>query len=145
MSAKVLVDREEVGILGRVHPSVIKEEVYVFELSMAKLNKKVKPLKFKEVSKYPSIVKDVAFIIEEDITSKTVTDLVKKAGGRLLTDIDIFDVYRGENVEEGKKSLAYKLTFSSNERTLTEEEVMATFNNIIEKVCKELNASIRDK
>lgn len=145
MSAKVLIDREEVGILGRMHPSMKKEEVYVFELSMTKLNKKIKPLKFKEVSKYPSIIKDVAFIVDKDVTSKTVTDLVKKAGGRLLSAIDIFDVYTGENIEENKKSLAYKLTFQSNERTLTEEEVMAAFNTIIEKVCKELNASIRDK
>ncbi len=145
MSAKILLDKEEIGLLGRLHPNLCKEEVYVFELSMEKLNKNTKPLKFKEVSKYPVIVKDVAFIVDENIPSNLVTDLVKKAGGRLLNDFTIFDVYTGENVDKNKKSIAYKLTFSSTERTLTEEEVMTTFNKIIHQVTTELKADIRDK
>ena len=70
VSARVLVDREEVGIIGRVHPKVNKDEIYVIELSLTKLcNKKIKPIKFKESSKYPSIVKDVAFVVNKDITN----------------------------------------------------------------------------
>ncbi len=144
-SCQVLLDRKQVGILGQVHPNVCKDEVYVCEISLQALMQHIKPLKYKEASKYPSIIKDVAFIIPKDMSSQVVTDLVKKAGGRLLTAIDIFDVYTGENVERNQKSLAYKLTFSSLERTLTEEEVMEVFNHIIDKVTKELHASIRDK
>ena len=69
MSAKIYIDKEEVGVVGRVHPSVCKDEVYVFEISMNKINKPVKPLKFKEGAKYPEIRKDVAFIVDKEISS----------------------------------------------------------------------------
>lgn len=145
-SCALKIDKEIIGYFGQVHPKECKKEVYVFELDLLKImSHKVRMLKAKEIGKYPSIIKDVAFIVSKDLSSQTVTNLVKKAGGRLLTAIDIFDVYTGENVASDQKSLAYKLTFSSLERTLTEEEVMEVFNHIIDKVTKELHASIRDK
>lgn len=145
-SCALKIDKEIIGYFGQVHPSECKKEVYVFELDLLKImSHKVRMLKAKEIGKYPSIIKDVAFIVSKDLSSQTVTDLVKKVGGRLLTAIDIFDVYTGENVAIDQKSLAYKLTFSSLERTLTEEEVMEVFNHIIDKVTKEIHASIRDK
>lgn len=144
MSAKIYIDKEEVGVIGRIHPSVCKDEVYVFEVSMNKLNRGVKPLKFKEAQKYPEITKDVAFIVDKNITSKEVELSIKKAGGRLLTNISVFDVYTGEKVNENQKSIAYSLTFSDEARTLTEEEVMESFNNIIKKVTETIPATLRD-
>jgi len=144
ISASILVDRQEVGIIGRVHPSIMKDEVYVAEFSMTKIyNLKVKPLKFKEASKYPEIRKDVAFIVDNEVTNKEIEDAIKKSGGRLLADIEIFDIYR--NIEEGKKSMAYKLTFKDETRTLSDEEVMQVFNKIISDVETKLNAKVRDK
>ena len=109
------------------------------------MNKKVRPIKFKEISKYPSIVKDLAFVVDDDTTSREIVDTIKKAGGKLLTNIDVFDLYKGENLDSSKKSIAYSLTFSDPTRTLTEEEVMEIFNKIINEVIKKNNASLRDK
>ncbi len=145
ISADILLDRKVIGIIGRVHPKIVKDEVYVFELSLQALMSKIKPLKYKEAPKYPTIEKDIAFILDKDVTAGSVLDLIKKAGGRLLSDVKVFDVYTGENVSNDKKSLAFNLVFMDNNRTLTEEEVMQIFNNINEKVCKEFNAILRSK
>ena len=144
MSAKLLLDREEIGVFGRVHPQVCKDEIYVCEISMSKLIRSVKPLKFKEAPKYPEIIKDVAFIVNKDISSKTVESAIKKAGGRLLTNINVFDVYTGDKIGNEEKQIAYSLTFAAPDRTLTEEEVMAVFNNIIKKVTESVPATLRD-
>ena len=145
MSARILLDREPLGIIGRVHPSTLKDEVYIAEISLTKLIKPIKPIKYKESSKYPEIKKDMAFIVDKDTSSKELETEIKKAGGRLLTNIDVFDVYTGENVKENEKSIAYNLTFSSTEKTLTDEEVMEVFNNIINKVETKLNAKLRSE
>ncbi len=145
ISASILVDRQKVGIIGRVHPSVLKDDVYVCELSLTKLNKEVKPLKYKESSKYPEIVKDVAFITPKSLTSGEIVETIKKAGGRLLASIDVFDVYTGENVKDNEKSIAYTLTFKDDTRTLNDEEVNTVFRNIINKVVEKFNVELRDK
>lgn len=145
ISASILVDRQKLGIIGRVHPSLLKDEVYVCELSLTKLNKEVKPLKYKESSKYPEIIKDVAFIVPKSLTSGEIVETIKKAGGRLLSSIDVFDVYTGENVKENEKSIAYTLTFKDDTRTLNDEEVNAVFRNIIDKVIEKFNVELRDK
>lgn len=143
VSAKILVDKNPIGIIGKVHPSIYKDDVYVAEISMTSLYKlTTKPLKYKEASKYPSIKKDVAFIVDNEVTNKELEELIKKAGGRLLDSIDIFDIYR--DIKPGKKSMAYNLTFKDDTRTLSDEEVMIVFNNIIDKVTTELNAELRN-
>ena len=146
MTAEITLDREPIGFMGRVHPEVMKDDVYVLEISLDKLyEKKIKPIKYKEISKYPTVVKDLAFVIDNDVTSKDLVTTIKKAGGRILTDIDVFDVYKGENLDAGKKSIAYSLTFSDPTKTLSDEEVMKVFNKIIEDVTKKHNAVLRDK
>ena len=143
ISAQILVDRKPLGIIGKVHPSVLKDDVYVAEFSMSKLYElKTKPLKFKEASRYPEIKKDVAFIVDNAITNKEIEEVIKKSGGRLLADIDIFDIYR--DIEEGRKSMAYKLTFKDETRTLSDDEVMEVFNKIIADVESKLNAKVRN-
>lgn len=143
ISADILLDRKRIGIMGRVHPKVCKDEVYVCELSLNALMTKVKPLKYKEASKYPTIVKDVAFIVPKSMPSSEVETVIKKAGGRLLSDIKVFDVY--EKLDNDKKSIAYNLTFMDSNRTLTDEEVMNVFDNIIKKVTTSLDVELRDK
>ena len=145
ISADIMLDRKKIGVIGRVHPKVLKDEVYVFELSLQALMSPVKPVKYKEPPKYPSILKDVCFIVDKDITVSEITNEIRRSGGRLLNDISVFDVYTGENVEAGKKSIAFSLTFLDLTRTLTDEEVMEVFNNIIKNVTTKLNCEIRDK
>lgn len=145
ISASILLDREEIGVIGRVHPSTLKDEVYVAEMSLQKLMKSVKPIKFKEAPKYPSIEKDMAFVVKKDISASEIMDVIRKNGGRLLSAIDVFDVYEGENVSQDEKSLAFHLTFRDSSRTLTDEEVMDIFHVIIGAVLKEFQATLRDK
>ena len=146
MSATILVDREKIGYLGRIHPSLKKDEIYVFEFSLTKLiSKKIKPLKFKEVSKYPEVNKDLAFIVKKDVTVKEIMDQIKKFGGRMLTNVDVFDVYVGENVADDEKSIAFSLTFSDSTKTLSDEEVTKVFDKIITEVESKLNAKLRSK
>ena len=130
------------GIIGRVHPNTLKDEVYIFELSLNKLMRKVKPIKFKEPAKYPSIQKDVAFLIDRSISE--IEKMIKKSSSRLLKDISVFDVYLGDNIASDKKSIAFKLTYLDDAKTLTDEEVMNDFHQMIEKVTKEFNCEIRD-
>ncbi len=134
MSARILLDRKEVGIIGRIHPNDAKDEIYICELSMDSLITNIKPIKYKEISKYPSIIKDMAFIMSKDTEANEVLNIIKKSGGRLLTDINIFDVYEGENVGDNEKSIAYSLTFNDNTKTLTDEEVNTLFEKIIKDV-----------
>ena len=142
VSASIMIDRKPVGIIGRVHPSMMKDNVYVAELSMTALyNLKTKPLKFKEASKYPEIKKDVAFVVPNELTNAEIEAVIKHAGGRLLDNIDIFDIYR--DIEPGKKSMAYNLTFKDDTRTLSDEEVMQVFNNVIKEVESKLDAKLR--
>lgn len=143
ISANILLDRENIGIIGKVHPSINKDEIYVCEFSLNKLIKEIKPIKYKEANKYPEIEKDVAFIVDKGVSAETVEKQIKTTGGRLLKKIDIFDLYTGENVAENKKSIAFKLLFSDDKRTLTEKEVMDIFNKIIEEVSEKLNAQLR--
>ena len=143
MTAKILLDREEIGIIGRIHPTYKKDEIYLSELSLTKLyNKQIKPIKYKESSKYPEIVKDVAFVIPNDIESEIIQKQIIKSGGRLLDNVEVFDLY--PNIEDNKKSIAYKLTFKDNSRTLTDEEVMEVFNKIISEVTSKCNVKLRD-
>ena len=146
ISCEITIDKEKVGYMGKVHPNISKDDIYVFELSMNKIvDKKVRNIKYKEISKYPSIIKDLAFIVDEKITSQELIDTIKKVAGKLLTNVEVFDLYKGENVETSKKSIAYSLTFSDSTRTLSDEEVMQIFNKIIDEVTKKHSAVLRDK
>ncbi len=145
ISAKVFLDNDEIGIIGRIHPSIKKDDIYILELSMTKLMRNVKPLKYKAASKYPEIEKDFAFILDKNINSGDIIQTIKKASGRILKEVEVFDIYTSDNLSPNKKSIAYHLTYQDNNRTLTEEEVMQSFNKAIEAVTKEFDAVLRDK
>ncbi len=146
ISASINVNGSNIGFLGKVHPSVLKDDVYVLEINLDKLlSIKTGKMKYKDISKYPSIVKDIAFIVDKDTTSKEIIDTIKKSSSKILANVELFDLYTGENIDSNKKSLAYKLTFMDPNRTLTEEEVMNVFNNITLNVEKINKAILRDK
>ena len=143
-TAEINVNADSVGIVGKVHPSICKEPVFVMEINLDKLlSKKIGKLKYKEISKFPNVKKDVAFVVNKDVSSKEIETVIKKAGGNTLTKIEVFDVYTGENVAENEKSIAYSLIFNDSKKTLTEDEVMENFNKIIENVEKKCDAKLR--
>ncbi len=143
MSARIMLDRNEIGIIGRVHPSIKKDEIYVCELNLNSLLSKVKPIKYKTASKYPSIEKDFAFIVNNEVTNAEMKEAIKKSAGRILDSVNIFDIY--ENIEEGKKSMAYKLVFKDETRTLSDEEVMVVFNKVIKDIETKFDAKLRNQ
>lgn len=132
-TAEISVNNDVVGIIGRIHPLVEKEAVYVMEINLDKLlAKRVGKMKFKEISKFPTIKKDIAVLVSKDITSKDIETLIKKKAGKLLLDIKVFDVYEGKNIAENKRSIAYSLTFGTPDRTLNDDEINNILDNIIE-------------
>ena len=143
MSARIMLDRNEIGIIGRVHPSIKKDEIYICELNLNSLLSRVKPIKYKTASKYPSIEKDFAFIVNNDVTNAEMKEAIKKSAGRILDSVNIFDIY--ENIEEGKKSMAYKLVFKDETRTLSDEEVMVVFNKVIKDIETKFDAKLRNQ
>ena len=145
VQAYILIDNKKVGILGKVHPNITKKDIYVFEINLNDLFGKTSRLQYKAAPKYPSIEKDMAFILDKDISAGDVIKTIKKAAGKLLERVDVFDVYTGENVTQDKKSIAFTLSFNGIDRTLTDEEVMTIFNKIIDKVVNSHNALLRDK
>ena len=144
-SAIINVQGNNLGIIGKLHPNVTKKDVYVFEIDLDKLlSLHPSRMSYKDIPKYPAIIKDVAFSVDKNIYSEDIEKVIKKAGGKLLTNIEVFDVYVGENISSNEKSIAYKLTFQDPSKTLTDEEVMALFNKIIEEVQTKCNAKLRD-
>ena len=142
--AGIELDRKQIGIIGKVHPSVNKNDVYVAEISLNALMTNTKPVKYKQASKYPEVTKDLAFVVKMDVESKDIESLIRKSGGRLLKDINVFDVYTGDNVAEDEKSIAYSLLFQEPTRTLTEDEVTKVFEKIISDVTSKMDARLRD-
>ena len=136
-SAYISVNNDIVGIIGKIHPEINKEAVFVMEINLDKLlEKKTGKMKYKEISKYPTVKKDIAIVVDKKITAGDIAMQIKKAAGSLLINSEVFDVYTGTGIEEGKKSLAYSLTFGSNDRTLTDEEINAILEKIIDKLSK---------
>ena len=143
-SALISVNNDIIGLIGRVHPSIEKEDIYVFEIDLDKLlNKKVGKMKYKEISKFPVVKKDLAVVANKDITSEEIAGIIKKAGGSVLSKIDVFDVYTGKGIDEDKKSIAYSLTFEKMDRTLTDEEINSSLDKIIETLSKKIGAELR--
>lgn len=137
-TALISVNNDIVGIVGKLHPEVQKEDVYVLEINLDKLlNKKTGKMKYKEISKFPNVKKDLAVIIEKDVTADEIAKQIKKLAGSMLISSKVFDVYTGTGIEENKKSIAYSLEFGAQDRTLTDEEINAILEKIITGLEKE--------
>lgn len=143
-SAVISVNNDIVGIIGKIHPKVEKDDVFVLEIDLDRLlSKRVGKMKYKEISKFPSVKKDVAFVVDKSLTSEEIEKAIKNGGGSILTNIEIFDVYTGIGIGLDKKSMAYSLTFSDNKKTLTDEEVNSSMEKIIDTVSKKCGAELR--
>ncbi len=147
IQAKVMVGDKQVGVIGEVHPRVrekfeITGIAYYFELDLASLaDIAVATKSYKPLPRFPAVVRDLAVVVEEKIRNKQVMRII--SGFPLVEDVSLFDVYAGEQVPPGQKSLAYRITFQSPNKTLTDEAVNAVMKQIIAKLNKDLSATIR--
>ena len=143
--AEVLVNGESVGQLGQVHPLVCEAyglteyPLLAADLDAEKLQAASRlQYTVTSVSRYPAVLQDIAVVVDEDVPASEVQAAIVDAGGRLLRDVRLFDMYRGEQVGAGKKSLAYSLTFQADDRTLTEKDA----NKLRDKIVRRLNATL---
>ncbi len=132
------------GIIGLIHPELSQEKAFVLEINLSNLLKlKTGKMKYKDISKFPSIKKDLALVVDTNIQACSLANAMKKAAGNKLESIEVFDVYEGKGIEEGKKSLAFSLTFTSFDKTLTDEEINPILEKIIQTARNDFKATLR--
>ena len=135
--------------MGQVHPLAAKNygidsEVYCAELNFTKmLGLRLPDPTFTALPKYPAVSRDLALICSEDITVAQVEEVISASAGKLLRKIQLFDIYRGVGVPEGKKSMAFSLQLRADDRTLTDSDSEAVVNNVLAAVKDQLNATLR--
>lgn len=145
ISANIYIDNDLVGFIGKMSPKLVKDDIYVTEINLSILyGKKTKKIKYPEISKYPDITKDVAFILDKKVLVSDVIKEIRKNGTKILNDVTIFDLYESDKLDN-KRSIAFKLTFNDSERTLKEEDVDIIFRNVIDAVMTKFKCEIRDK
>jgi len=148
-TAKVLLDEKQVGIFGQIHPKTA--EVYETDtgtvlgelnlqilLDEARIDRQYQPL-----PRYPAVTRDLAVIVGKKVQAAQIVELIRKAGGKILEDVRLFDIYEGSQIPEGHKSMAYSLSFRASDRTLKDEEVNEAHENIIKMLEKEFGAKLR--
>ncbi len=143
-SALISVNNDIVGTIGKIHPNIIEEDVFVLEINLEKLlEKKVGKMKFKEISKFPSVNKDLAVVVDKNLEAQALSMQIKKSAGSSLNYVKIFDVYKGIGIEPGKKSIAFSLNFGKMDATLTDEEINSTMEKVIKDLENKFGAKLR--
>jgi phenylalanyl-tRNA synthetase beta chain len=147
-SARLMLAGEPAGWLGRIHPRLaerldLPEETVLFELRMDVVGRGRVPA-YRTVSRYPSIRRDLAVVVEETVAVAELLTVSQEAGGEILQDVVIFDVYRGKGIEAGRKSIAFGLILQDSSRTLTDEEVDTVVGRVQARLHERFGASIRD-
>jgi phenylalanyl-tRNA synthetase beta chain len=147
-TAEVYLSGNKIGFIGQVHPTVQKEldlkETYVFELLLEDvLAANIAPLQYKAIPRFPSITRDIALVVNKDIVSGDLEKIISEAGGSLLKDVHVFDLYEGERMEPGKKSIAFSLKYFNPEKTLTDEEVTKVHGKVLRAVEEKAGAVLR--
>jgi phenylalanyl-tRNA synthetase beta chain len=149
-AAMLSVAGVEVGVLGEVHPEVKdayglgERRVCLAEFNLEKLLATAgQPVQVTPVSMYPAVYEDLALVVDEDVPAVQIRDLIVQAGGAMLRGVELFDVYRGEQIGSGKKSLAYALTYQADDRTLDAKGASKIRNKIVRYLEREVGASLR--
>jgi phenylalanyl-tRNA synthetase beta chain len=138
-----------IGVFGEVHPAVcerfdVPERTIVFEIGLETLFSSLPDrAKVEELSRFPAVYRDMALVVDEGIEAARIEDIIRRAGQPEVESVRLFDVYRGEQVPEGKKSLAYALNLRSHERTLTDEDADAVRNRILTALAERTGAQLR--
>ncbi|MEA4895362.1 MAG: phenylalanine--tRNA ligase subunit beta, partial [Oscillospiraceae bacterium] len=100
-------------------------------------------IKYKALPKYPSVERDIAIVVAEDITAGQVEEIIRNKGGKLVEDVRFFDIYRGNQIKEGYKSMAYSIVYRSDEKTLSEEDITKVHNKIVNSLVNQVGAELR--
>ena len=147
--ADILTNGEKIGEIGQISYDVcknfsIKKNIFVCEIDIEKIRDKVSLIKIYEpIIKYPAVKRDLAIIVDKDIDSGRIEKIFKNNSNNLLKNIELFDIYTGNQINKGKKSMAYKLTFQSKEKTLVDEDINSLIDNMLFDLKEQLGAYLR--
>ncbi|WP_415892112.1 phenylalanine--tRNA ligase subunit beta [Neptuniibacter sp. PT8_73] len=147
-TARIERNGEKVGYIGALHPNLVKElglngAVYLFEINQAALTQGTLP-RYQEISKFPESRRDLALIVDEGVAFDSVRQLAEKEAGEFVKEVTLFDVYQGQGIEKGRKSLAVGLTWQHPSRTLNDEEINSATSAVISALASEFGASLRE-
>lgn len=149
-TAKLYINDTESGVIGEIHPDTVKnfeasERTYVAMLEIEPLvaNASVKA-QYRPLPKFPAVTRDIALLVKDEVLVKQIEDVIRQRSGRILEDIKLFDVYKGKQVPDGMKSIAYSIVFRAEDRTLTDEDVNKTMRRILDGLKDNLEAQLRE-
>lgn len=148
-TAEILINGETLGIIGEIHPDVaakfgLDTKVYTGELDMGLLvDKAVFEIKYSLLPKFPSINRDIAILVDQDVEVGRIEEIIRETGGELVEKIEFFDVYTGKQIAEGKKSVAYSLVLRAKDRTLKDKEANLLMEKIINNLGDKFGANLR--
>ena len=151
--ALILAGEQQLGVMGEIHPAVrerydwgdtFKAPILAADINLDLLLSLIPELsRTKDIPAFPAVVEDLAIVLDETIPAVDAEKLIRQVGGKLLADLQLFDLFRGGQIGEGKKSLAYRLTYQAPDRTLTDSEVAQVRNRISKRLDQELGAKLR--
>ncbi len=147
--AKIMYNGNVVGTFGELHPDVIEnynlgQRVYVSEINVDIVFENLTKVKsYNPLPKYPSTSRDIALLVKDEVIVKQIEDIIKANGEGLVESYKLFDVYKGAQIEEGHKSIAYSITYRSKDKTLTDEDVAKVHDKILSELSEKLNANLR--
>lgn len=148
-SAEILLGDRKIGIIAEVHPDIrdkfdIKNRLTIVEMDFCSFMKARKEKTYKPYSKFPPVLFDLSLVVDERVAEASVRTEIKRSGRGMISEVDLFDVYRGTQIKIGEKSLAYHIYYRSDDKTLTEEEVKEIHDKILRKLKNEFKARVRD-
>jgi phenylalanyl-tRNA synthetase beta chain len=147
-TALVKLDGIPVGFVGQIHPALQNhldlKDTYVFEVNVTSLlNAETQQMVYQTLPRYPSITRDIALVVDQHLPAGDLVTVIQEAGGSLLKEVYLFDLYEGDKMEEGKKSLAFSLKYLDPDRTLTDEEVVAAHERVLKSLEERFGARLR--
>jgi len=149
-NGKIIIGGEEVGIFGEIHPEVIDNyripgKVNLFEIDFENLLPNIpSDVKYRVLPRYPSVQRDLALVVREEILSEDIIKTIKSIDEKLIKKVTLFDIFKGKQIGDGYKSLAYSVIFQAEDRTLTDQEVENTYKKIREQLITKFSAKIRE-
>lgn len=148
-AAEIQVDGRTIGAIGELHPSAAQQydfrqrAVLAAELDLDSLRKIAIGYQIRPVPDFPPVLEDIAIVVDDAVPAARIDAAIRRAGGSELADARLFDIYRGDQIGAGKKSLAYSLTYQAPDRTLTDGEAAAIRNRVVKQLEQELGAKLR--
>ena len=147
MSSAISFEKKTIGFLGSIHPVVlnkvgVKDDLFIFSFELDKLIFESSK-SFEEYSKFPSSARDLAFVFDKEVNADEIKEVIQNSAGEFYKDLEIFDIYEGERIDAGKKSIALSISWQSSSKTLLDSDIDTAVEKIVNSIKKELDGTLR--